>query len=197
MVSGHLARRLFHLSAPAFLIYYVLPEDFLTIGRQNFVFIIFGLVMALEIYRLARGEVFFGMRDYEANQLSAYGWAAIGLTLAYVFFPQIFVIPALFGIGWIDPLIGEMRRRKMKGYPLVPLLAYFILTFSCLFIFSGMLDIDFTVPMMLMLASAASVVAITVEKPTLKHLDDDFLMLIFPLITLTVLYEFLQMTGFL
>ncbi len=198
MDYGHLLRRGFHLCAPVFLVYYLMPEDFLGIGRDNILLTAFAGLMAFEIIRLATGKVFVGLREYEKGRLSAYAWAAIGITLGFLFFPMMFVVPAVWGIGWVDPLIGEMRKshkrerkrrkhkrrkRKMKGYPHIPLAVYFLITFTCIYFLS-----EISLPVIILIAAVASVVAIAVEKPSHKHIDDDFLMLFVPLLAMHLLY---------
>lgn len=195
MDLDHLARRLFHLSAPVWLVYYLVPEDVFGFGRVNLLIAAFLIIIAFEAQRLARKKVYFGMRDYEARQLSAYAWATIGLTVSFIFFPQLFVIPAVIGIGWTDPLIGEMKRRRMKWYPQIPLAVYFSITFGSLLLFSEGLGYAIPLWAMVMLAVVGSLVAITVEKPTIKKLDDDFLMMVVPLFFVSSLHWFLQYTG--
>ena len=192
MDQGHVARRLFHLSAPFVLIYYFFPDYVLGISRQNFLIIVFSLIMILEISRLLRKKVYFGMRDYEAHQLSAYAWATIGVFISFMFFPMLFVIPAITGIGWTDPLIGEMNKRKMKGYPIIPLIVYFLITFFSFFLFAEPLGYDMEISLMAVLALVGAVVAIAVEKPRIKQIDDDFLMMVVPLFVIYSLYWFIS-----
>ena len=85
--------------APVWLVYYLIPEDLLGIGREPLLLVFFAGVMAVETGRVATGKVFFGLRPYEKKQLSAFAWAAIGITIAFLFFPMEFVIPAVTGIG--------------------------------------------------------------------------------------------------
>ena len=190
MEKGPLFRRIFHLCAPLFLIYYLMPEIFLFIPKSWWVLITLFSIIAVEITRLARKRIFFGMREYERTQVSAFAWAGIGITIAFFFFEPMFVACVLFGIGWVDPLIGEMRKRgKMKWYPMVPLLFYFaIIVFILLFLS------DFRLPTIIAMGILASIAAITVEFPQIK-VDDDFLMLIVPLVVLTLCAEYLHIFG--
>ena len=196
MDHGHIARRLFHLSAPIVLIYYFIPDDFLIIGREKLLIVVFSLIMFSEISRLIRKKVYFGMREYEANQISAYGWATIGVFISIMFFPQLFVIPAITGIGWTDPLIGEMNKRKMKGYPMIPLIVYFLITFFSFFLFAEPLGYEMEISLMAILAVVGAVVAIAVEKPRIKQIDDDFLMMVVPLFVVYSLYCIITNTPF-
>jgi hypothetical protein len=192
MEYGHWFRRGFHFCAPLFLVYYLIPRDLWGIGffREAMLLAVFVVVMVIEALRLAKGKVFFGLRDYEKGQLSAYAWAAIGITVAFLFFLREFVICAVWGMGWTDPLIGELRRHWKKGYPAIPLVTYFLLTFTLLRVFS-----EIALPVCLLLAAVGSAVAIAVEYPKIRHVDDDFLMLIVPLVAVTATYWALGMAG--
>lgn len=190
MDRGHIFRRLFHLCAPVILIYYLLPERFFLHSREVWLILGFLALMAIEAVRLYTGKVFFGMREYERKQLSAYAWAGIAVVIAFLFFPMPFVICAVVGIGWTDPLIGEMRRKKlMKYYPGLPLLVYFIISAASLYVFS-----DFTKIQIIILSIAGSAAAISVEKPKLP-VDDDFLMLVVPLVVLALIHGYLNIAG--
>jgi len=190
MDRAHLFRRLFHLCAPLILLYYIVPDIFLWLPKFWWVLIVLACLLIVEAVRLGTGKVFFGLREYEGKQLSAYAWAGIGITLGFYFFPPAFVACAVFGIGWIDPLIGEMRKRKkMRYYPYVPLLAYVLIVLGCLLTLT-----DIELPTILILGAVASASAIAIEKPRLP-VDDDFLMLIVPLIILTVFYEWVKIIG--
>ena len=190
MEKGPLFRRVFHICAPLFLIYYLMPDILLWLPKSWWVIITLISIIIVEIVRLAKKKIFFGMREYEKNQLSAFAWAGIGITLAFFFFPPVFVACALFGIGWVDPLIGEMRKRnKMKYYPILPLIFYFLIVVGCLLILSDLFPATIVI-----IAILASISAVTVEFPQLP-VDDDFLMLIVPLIVLTLSVEYLQAFG--
>jgi dolichol kinase len=190
MDYGHLFRRAFHLCAPIILVYYLLPHRFLGFSKEAWLLLgLFGLLL-LEAGRLFTGRIFFGLREYERKQISAYAWAGIGVTIAFLFFPMPFVICSVVGLGWTDPLIGEMRKRKMmRYYPATPLAVYFLIAAVCLFVFS-----DFTIIQVFILGFVGSVAAISVEKPKLP-IDDDFLMLVVPLAVLTLVYEYLNIAG--
>jgi dolichol kinase len=190
MDYGHVFRRLFHLCGPLVLAYYILPASIFWIPKNVWVLLTLGGLLVIEVCRLYSGSLFFGLREYEKGQISAYAWAGIGVTIAFFFFPPVFVICAVFGLCWTDPLIGEMRRRKkMRYYPAMPLSIYFLIVIGCLSVFS-----DIEIVPMIMLGIAGSVAAIAIEKPKFS-IDDDFLMLIVPLIILTVFHEYLTITG--
>lgn len=191
MDYGHWFRRGFHLCAPLFLLYYLVPGRILGIVSKELILLLALLIVLIfEAVRLRTGWVFFGLRGYESKQLSAFAWAGIGLTIAFLFFPQIFVICVVIGMGWTDPLIGELRRRWKKGYPAIPLVQYFFIVLVCLSLFSEM-DIF----LRMFLAGLGSVVAITVERPRIRYIDDDFLMMVIPLVVLTFVHHCLVVVS--
>jgi len=186
MDRGHIFRRMFHLCAPGILVYYVFPKTFFGISKDAWLIIGLMLLLILEAARLFLGKVFFGMRGYEKDQISAYAWAGMGVTLAFLVFPMPFVICAVVGLGWTDPIIGELRKKnKMKYYPWLPIVFYFLIVFCCLVLFSEIPWLAIVI-----LASVGSLGAIAVEKPKIP-VDDDFLMLIIPLLVMTLVYEYM------
>ncbi|MFO7618742.1 MAG: hypothetical protein R6W91_03700 [Thermoplasmata archaeon] len=190
MDHGHIFRRIFHLSGPLVLLYYVSPDPFLWISKNGWVLLGLTGLLILEAIRLYTGRVFFGLREYESGQISAYAWGGIGVAIALLLFPMPFVICAIVGVCWADPLIGEMRKRKrMLLYPTLPLIIYFLIVSICLMFFS---DIKW-IPIFL-LAFAGSMTAIAIEKPKWP-VDDDFLMLIVPLVAMTLVHEYLHFAG--
>jgi len=190
MDYGHLFRRGFHLCAPAFLVYYLLPDKIFWIPKEVLVLIVLFAVLLLEAVRLFTGRIFFGLREYERGQISAYAWAAIGLTAALFFFPMPLVICSVVGLAWTDPLIGEMRKkRKMRYYPALPFIMYFLIVATSLILFS-----DIHLISVLIIGIVGSIVAISAEKPK-TPVDDDFLMLIVPLVVMTLVYWYLSIAG--
>jgi hypothetical protein len=192
MYKAHVVRRIFHLCAPAFLVYYLIPEDMwgLGISPEISVIVVLITVLSVEAFRLATGRTYYGLRTYEKNQISAYAWAAIGITIAFLFFPPVFVICAVVGLGWVDPLIGELRRHWKKANPTLPLVMYFMIVMGSLLLFS---DINFITQVFL--GCLASVSAIKIEAWKTRYVDDDFLMLIIPLMILTFVYGIMTFTG--
>ena len=190
MDYGHICRRVIHLSGPLVLIFYLMPDPFMWISKTSWVLIGLATILILEAIRLSTGRVFFGLRNYEENRLSAYAWGGIGVAIALLFFPMPFAIASIVGVCWADPLIGEMRKwKKMRLYPALPLIVYFMIVAICLFLFS-----DIRLLIVILLALAGSMTAIAVEKPKLS-VDDDFLMLVVPLFIMTLLYEYLKVSG--
>lgn len=179
-----------HLCAPVILVYYIFPEVIFGLKKESWLILGFAGFFLLEVIRLYRGKLYFGMREYERKRLSAYTWAGIGMFLGFLFFPMPFVVCSLLGLCWTDPIIGEMRiREKMRYYPGLPLMVYFFIVFICMWIFS-----DLSLLAMFILGAVGSVTAVAVEKPKLP-VDDDFLMLFVPLLVMTLVYEYMMLTG--
>jgi hypothetical protein len=183
---GPLFRRAFHIASPVFLVYYALPPDLWTgnlVSREVGLLLLLLIFLIAEGVRLITGRTVFGLRDYEAKQISAFTWAAMGLTMAFLLFPMPLVIPILFGVAWVDPLCAVARRRP-RWYPFVPLGAYFPLALVTLWteVTLGITGIPLW-SASIMAALAASV-AIAAEAPKIAAVDDDFRMLLAPLIAL-------------
>ncbi|MFQ6120846.1 MAG: hypothetical protein ACE5KE_13315 [Methanosarcinales archaeon] len=171
------------MTAPIYLVYYLLPND-LGIGfpKQYVILIVLSLVLLIEAIRIKTNRVFFGLREYERWQISAFAWAAIGIALSFLFFPKKFVVPTIIGMAFIDPMIGEIQIHKKEWYPFVPALCYALILLVCLILWS-----TYSVRYILLFTVVGTIVAIASEYPKYKYIDDDFLMLMAPLVVLTFL----------
>jgi dolichol kinase len=184
MDKGHVLRRLVHMLAPLSLIYYFLPDPLWAGAPSNQVLLLFLLegILVFEVLRLHYQWPIIGIRDYEYDRLSAAAWAALAMVVALLFFPLQLAAPAIVGMAFVDPLIGELRRRKSKLYPTIPTLVYLALVLVILWYFFGL---NTTV----ILASAvATGLAIAIERLRTKYIDDDFLMTIVPLLGLAAIF---------
>ena len=181
---GHMLRRLVHMSSPIFLIYYWLPDPLWTGGLGRQIGLVFALLVTLvfESVRMTRQLRIIGMRPYESNRMSAAAWAGIALVFAFLFFPLKMVAPVVFGMAWIDPLCGELRKRNSRLYPNLPKVAYFALVTVVMTLTAGL-----TVGV-LVAAALVAPVAISVEKAKTRFLDDDFTMLVIPLIVIAIVF---------
>lgn len=176
-----IARRILHICAPVFLIYYYIPDDcWIGIPKRIALLVILLIVLFVELFRILLGLEFFGLKYYEKKQVSAYAWASLGFALAFLIFNPVLVVPVIFGMAWIDPLCAYLRKRKI-GYPIIPLAGYALIMLPTLFIIS-----DFAVVKIIALTAIGSITAIGSEYPNLKYIDDDFTMVFFPLVALTL-----------
>lgn len=181
MDTGQVLRRIVHISTPVFLIYYFLPDPLWTGGppRVLGLLIFLAIVLVAEALRLIYRPNFIGMmREYENTQMSAGAWAALGMTFAFLFFPFGYSAPALIGMGWVDPVIGDLRRKSSPRYPSVPILLYFLIALVSMAVIIG--------PTVKVVAASlvAAPLAIWAERLKSSYVDDDFLMMIVPLIAI-------------
>jgi hypothetical protein len=181
MDYGNIARRIVHLSAPAFLVYYYLPSPLWEGGPTPQVALLATLVIVLtfELVRLVRGFKVPGMRSYEKEQISAGAWAGIALTVAFLFFPVQYAAPVIVGMALVDPVIGKVRRTRW--YPWGPYLFHLAIMITVLALF---LPLDLWT---VIVAAITSALALGAEGIKTSYVDDDFLMIVVPLIGLALL----------
>jgi len=175
-------RRLVHTCIPVALVYYAAPAD-TWIGIDKTI-ILLGLLLFLTIFELVRLSYqirIFGFRDYEMDTIGAYLWVGIGLTLAFLFFDFIFVVPAVLGMAWVDPLNAVLRSRGSKLYPWAPFLCYVTIALLALTYLS-----DFAIQKTALISVMGAISAIAAEHWKAKLIDDDFLMLVVPLVIMTM-----------
>ncbi|MCU0861402.1 MAG: hypothetical protein MUE65_03685 [Methanomassiliicoccales archaeon] len=180
MDYGHWLRRLIHMSAPLFLVYYLLPEEIMGVDKRLGLVIVLVAVLAFEAMRLTFHWRILGLRDYEDRRLSAPAWAAIGLTITFLVFPVEIAAPAVIGMALTDPLIGELRRRRSGLYPALPTVFYLGLVLVTFYLLMGLSW------QVLMASLVATALAISVERVRTKYVDDDFLMMVVPAVGMAV-----------
>ena len=187
MDRGTFVRKAFHVTSPVWLVWYWMPSDS-WIGVQKRYVLLFLLCGALliEAGRLVTGRRIPGLRANESDRISGYAWGSLGLALGLLFFPGELVIPTFWGMAWIDPLCAYTRTRG--GYPYVPFIAYVILA-VVLSVAVVPLAPPPTTPLPLVRLAAyaplAAALALAAEKPDLWWIDDDFLMHVVPMLSLT------------
>ncbi|MCK5547460.1 MAG: hypothetical protein KAI64_00490, partial [Thermoplasmata archaeon] len=104
-----IARRVLHICAPVFLVYYLVPEDsWIGLSKRVALLVVLLVVLLVELFRVALGLEFLGLKKYEKSQMSAYAWASFGFAMAFLFFDRALVVPVIFGMAWIDPLCGYL-----------------------------------------------------------------------------------------
>jgi hypothetical protein len=182
MDKGELFRRLFHCCAPAFLVFYLVPEDLWGyMDRRIALLAVLTAVLAFEAARLGLGWRFPGLRDYEARRPGAYAQAGLGIAIGFLFFPMPFVVAVVFGMAWVDPLISMLRRGAPALYPHAPLVAYALIADVALVLLTGLGALHIAI-----LSITTAIFAIAIERPNFRRVDDDFLLLTFPLLVLWV-----------
>jgi hypothetical protein len=174
-LRARLLRRGIHISSAGLLSYYLVPPDMWGVwpGRGILVLTFLVPVLAFEAYRQTHRTQIDGMRENERRRISAVAWGAVGIALAFLFFPQRHVVPCVIGAAFIDPLIGELRMSMPRAYPVLPAVLYFaICLLTGLSVFQALV---------------AMFVAMAAEAPKIAAVDDDFRMLVAPMVVLCLL----------
>ncbi len=191
--ASTLIRKGFHFTSPLWLIWFWMPPDAWVGVRKEAVMVsILSVALLIEAARLMTGRHFLGFREDESNRISSYAWGSIGLAMGLFFFPGEIVIVTFWGMAWIDPFCAYTRKRG--GYPWIPLGAYVVLAVgvSLLVVPTALYQ---TAPLgpsrIAAFAILGGVLALVAEKPNWKHVDDDFLMHVVPMVALAALFAVL------
>ena len=180
MIDQAIYRRFNHTVAACFVIYFLFPNYILGFDRVYLVGIFWISIILIEYFRLNGAFTLDGMRDYEDTRVAGFVWFATGTCMILFFyemgiFPEIFAVSTIIMASFVDPLIGEVNRKygDKEG------------------IFAGLIG-SFVIYQMILGALfysfVGSVVAVIVERPKFKWLDDDLLIQIFPIMVMTILY---------
>jgi hypothetical protein len=176
-------RRGFHSLSSLFVVYYWLPDYILEVGLYRWQIAVLGIALfaAFEAYRIRRGWVFFGLREYERHWVAGYFWGAFGYVIALLFFPQRFAMITILGTTLVDPLLGEMRgstKWKKWGAP-TGFAVWCAIAAVC------MVLVPLSTPWFFVPLGAG--LAVGIESKKVKFVDDNFVMNIVPLLCLTAL----------
>jgi len=177
MGYAQVVRRVIHISSPVFLIYYFLPEEIAGVPKRFGVILVMILTLWLDGIRILKGWVIPGARPYEKHRISSASWAGLGMMVAFLYFPEEYVVPVLFGMAWIDPMMGEIRKRTDVNPVVIAIPVYMVLFVSIYSFFS----ISWNT---LLFGVIASLSACTIEHYGPLWLDDDFSMVFIPLLVL-------------
>jgi hypothetical protein len=178
-------RRIVHTFGLAVLIYYVLPPHILVIlTTEEFALLLVGVVLAIEAARHILQLELPAIRPFEEDRIASYVYFAVALAAAVLIFPEPIAIVVVIGTATIDPFMGELRlsQRFHRLYPVVPVLLYAGMAFGVLGWMLPGSRIRIAV-----LALAAAVAAIAVERPNHRWVDDDLAMTLVPAVLLWVL----------
>ncbi len=175
-------RRGFHALSSLFIIYWWFPERVAAIdlSRQEIALIGLGLLGIFEAYRIHRGWIFFGLRDYEKKRVAGYFWGALGYVVALLFFEQQFAMITILGTTLVDPILGEMRGSKWKRFaPPTGFGAWCAVAIACVLL------VPLATPLVLIPLGAA--IAVGAERLEVPYVDDNVVMNVVPLLSLTAL----------
>ena len=180
MVDQAIYRRFNHTVASCFVIYFLFPEHIFGVDRLYLVILFWLSIVIIEYLRLSGVFALDGMREYESSRVAGFVWFATG-TCTILFFYEIDVFPEIFAVSTIimaslvDPLIGECNKKygDLQGFFsgfIASVLIYQLIIGSLFYSLIG------------------GLVAVLVERPKFKWLDDDLLMQIFPVLIMTIFY---------
>jgi len=196
---GHAFRRLTHVAMAAIpLIYYASGDDvadYFSVELDELVSYVFLLVLVIEVVRLRLGIVIVGQREYESKQISAFAWGAFAVCLALLVTGMepfasgsglksgIYGIPLIFGLTFVDPLMGEIKRQKqdMRLAITTGLVASYAIWVGC----------SFWLGTPLWTCILLAPLTVLGELPRVKYIDDNATMILLPLAGLLLLSPFL------
>ena len=181
MIDQAIYRRFNHTVASCFVIYFLFPKYIFGVDRIYLVVVFWLGIVLIEYFRLSGVFALDGMRDYESSRIAGFVWFATG-TCTILFFYEISVFPEVFAVSTIimaslvDPLIGECNKKygDLQGF-----LAGFTASVLIYQLIIGSLFYSLI----------GGLVAVLVERPKFKWLDDDLLMQIFPILIMTIFYQ--------
>ncbi len=185
-------RRGVHAFGAVFLIYYILPDiDWINVTKKLVVVLlvtIFAIIEFMRIRNLIKKHFLFGLRNYEYSRFGSYIYFGIGAVLLLLFFPQQISIPCLLSAAFVDPLVGELRRKisKISSYTLGFLSSFFLFLMVW---YNAILPFPIIIP----IVGASGVILGEVKK--YRWIDDDFLMQIIPALAIGVIYVSMILLG--
>ena len=172
-------RRFVHTLIALTPLYYLIPEELDPTGvrRWHILVLFFVLIATFETVRLWRGMTFLGLRHHERDSIASFAWAAAGITIGLWLLPMEIATPVLVGLAFVDPLAGELRRmtRSSTGQVAIPVAAYAAICVSALLLLS-----ELSLAAVCLISLSGAVSAVGIERLHVRHLDDDFLMVIVP-----------------
>ncbi len=194
--GGHAFRRFTHIAMSLIpILFYTKGEEmgeYISVSSRELVSVIVILILFLEFIRLRWGIVVVGQREYEAKQISAFAWGGIAVALALLIAPEgdgtgvergIYGIPLIFGLTFVDPVMGEVKRIK-KDLNLA-ILAGSVVSFSV------WLGCHFWIGTPLIASLVLAPLTVLGELPSLKYIDDNATMILIPLAALVIMLPFL------
>tara|TARA_B110000495_G_C23012399_1_gene598950 strand:- start:1137 stop:1784 length:648 start_codon:yes stop_codon:yes gene_type:complete len=194
-INGHAFRRLTHISMFMIpLIYYTKGLEiasYFDINPKQLVSLICLSILLIEIIRLKSGIVVIGQREYESKQISALAWGAFSVSLVFLILPEgdnigldsgLYGIPLIFGLTFVDPLMGEIKRQKkdIKMAIMAGLLCSYVIWIGC----------HFWINTPILVSIILAPLTVLGELPQVKYIDDNATMILFPLSALIILLPF-------
>lgn len=188
-MKGHILRRAIHLSMMLIpYLYFSHGETVATTVDLTLDQVVAGVILfalAAEAIRLKLGITIFGQRDYEAKQISALAWGAIGVGLVLLLVPhKAYAWPLIVSLALGDPFMGELRRKDFADRQ--------VMVYATALILAIWLVAWWQVGTPLWVAIIAAPVCMISEWPRLRYIDDNATMILIPLALVLILEPFAQ-----
>ncbi len=171
-------RRVLHGLCAGVLFYYLLPPGFFVVVSKEVALVLALLfVLVLEVFRQFAGLELPTIRPYERDRVASFAFFAIAIVGAILIFPEPIAAAVVLGTALVDPLVGELRGARAGPVTLwvAPIVAYAVLAFVGL-AFIGRAPLVES----LGLAAIAAPIAVAVERPKSRWMDDDLVMTFVP-----------------
>ncbi len=171
-------RRILHLLGALVLVYYLLPPDPLPgLPRWSLLLAALAGVLSVELLRHAASLELPTIRGFEGPRMASYSYFAVALVLAVLLFPEAIAVAVVLTTAFVDPLIGELRRRAAPRAVTVlgPLLVALGLAALALRFVGG-----WSPPAAVLGAALLAAIAVFVERWRIPYLDDDLTMTVLP-----------------
>lgn len=186
-MSGHLLRRGIHVSMAGLpFVYFAYGEQVAEWASLRLDQVVAGVVLLAilgEGLRLKLGLTIFGQREYEAKQVSALAWGAIGVGFVFLLTPhEAYAWPLILSLSLGDPFMGELRRKGLDASKVMMYATGLLLVIwlAC--------SMAFGTPIWMALLLAP--VCMLAEWPRLTYIDDNATMLLIPLALVVLLEPF-------
>jgi len=187
-IYGHVLRRVIHLSMSFIPFFYFefgqICAELVGLELPQLVSAFILLMITAEAVRLKFSITIFGQREYEAHQVSALAWGAIGIGLALLMAPKAeYIWPLVLSLSLGDPLMGELRRKGFndKQVMIYSTLAITIIWLACWNLVATPL---WLIPIMAPLCMIS-------EWPRLRWIDDNATMVLIPLCAILLFDPFI------
>ena len=191
-MRGHLLRRGIHLSMAALpFVYFTYGESVADSIGWELQQVVAGVVLfalVAEGIRLKLGITVFGQRDYEAKQVSALAWGAVGVGFVLLLAPhEAYAYPLILSLALGDPLMGELRRKGISSRNVM------VYSTAALWVIWLASSAQFGTPVWM--AFLLAPVCMISEWPRLRYIDDNATMVLIPLALVLLLEPFAGMMA--
>jgi hypothetical protein len=182
-------RRVLHGLGAFVLVYFALPTGFFVVVPKEYVLLAaLTAVLLLEVGRHVAGLQLPTLRPYEEHRIASFAFFAVALTGAVLLFPLPIAAAVVLGVAMVDPLVGELRLRRMPVVRrwLIGGTVYVGLALLGLWLLGGWPFLP-----SLALALPAALLALAAEHPKMPWVDDDLAMTFVPALFLYAAGRFL------